>query len=276
MVPINNNGYNWGMDITAWKSRLEEMPLGDIYLYQEIGSTNQEALDLAQHGAPQFTLVLADSQTAGRGRQGRSWVTKEGKALAFSLILYPDAGMITPENLGKLSGLGALAVVEGINKTCQLDGLIKWPNDVLVNGKKVCGILVDLHWKGAKLDSAVIGIGINVFKGSVPDDIELIFPAASLEDFVEGEISRLDLLFQVVNSILKWYPMITSKDFLNTWRRNLAFQNQEVMLISGENILDQGEVLGLDEEGGLIIRSSSGEKRFYQTGEIRLRPVDRK
>jgi BirA family biotin operon repressor/biotin-[acetyl-CoA-carboxylase] ligase len=263
------------MDIKTWKSRLEELPLGDLYLYQEIGSTNQEALDLAQRGAPQFTLVLADSQTAGRGRQGRSWVTKKGKALALSMIFYPDEGMINPENLGKLSGLGALAVVEGLSRIYQLDARIKWPNDVLVKGKKVSGILVDLHWKGTKLESAVIGIGINVYKGSVPDDMELIFPAGSIEDFVEGELSRLDLLTQVVDSLLKWYPKVTSDDFLTAWRKKIAYQNQEVILISGGNILDQGEVLGLNEKGSLMIRSSSGEERCFQTGEIRLRPVDR-
>ena len=263
------------MDISTWKSHLEELPLGDIYLYQEIGSTNQEALDLAQRGAPQFSLVLADSQTAGRGRQGRTWVTKKGKALAFSIILYPDKGVITSENLGKLSGLGALAVAEGLSRVHQLDARIKWPNDVLVEGKKVCGILVDLHWKGTNLESAVIGIGINVYQGSVPDDVELIFPAASLEDFVQGELSRIDLLFQVVNDLLMWYPRITSDDFLTNWRRKLAFQNQEVVLISGGNILDQGILMGLNEDGSIIIRSSSGDERSYQTGEIRLRPVDR-
>jgi BirA family biotin operon repressor/biotin-[acetyl-CoA-carboxylase] ligase len=263
------------MDISAWKSRLEELPLGDLYLFQEIGSTNQEALDLVQRGAPPFTLVLADSQTAGKGRQGRSWVTKQGKALAISMILYPDEGMITPENLGKLSGLGSLAVAEGINKIYQLESQIKWPNDVLVNGKKVCGILVDLHWKGAILEAAVIGIGINVYQGSVPEDIELMFPAGSLEECVEGEISRLDLLLQVVNNLLEWYPKVTSDDFLTVWREKLAYKNQEVVLISAGKKLDQGVVLGLNEDGSLILGSLTGEERYYQTGEIQLRLVDR-
>jgi BirA family biotin operon repressor/biotin-[acetyl-CoA-carboxylase] ligase len=263
------------MDISAWRSRLEELPLGDLYLYQEIGSTNQEAQNLARSGAPQFTLVLADSQTAGRGRQGRSWVTKAGKALAFSLIMYPDKGMITPDNLGKLSGLSALAVTETLTANYQLDAKIKWPNDVLVNGKKVCGVLVELHWSGANLESAVLGIGINVLKGSVPEDMDLIFPAGSLEEFFGREISRLDFLIQVLKNLLKWYPEITSGDFLAAWQENLAYQNQEVILMSGEKILDQGEVLGLNDEGLLILRSLSGEQRSYQTGEIQLRLVDR-
>ena len=183
--------------------------------------------------------------------------------------------MITPENLGKLSGLGALAVVEGLSGTYPLDARIKWPNDILVNGKKICGVLVDLHWKGAELEAAVIGIGINVYKGSVPGDSELNFPAGSLEEFVKIEGSRLDLLFQVVKNLLEWYPKITSKDFLEAWRGNLAYQDQEVVLISGRKILDQGVVLGLNEEGSLILRSSTGEERNYQTGEIQLRLVDR-
>ena len=263
------------MDISAWKSRLQDLPLGDIYIYQQIGSTNQEAQLLAQEGAPNLSLVLADFQSAGKGRQGRTWVTKEGKALAFSLILFPDPGLITQENLGKLSGLAALSVSEALANNYQLEPEIKWPNDVLVNGKKVCGILVDLHWTGTNLDFIVLGIGINVCRGSVPSDLELEFPAASLEEILGQEISRLDLLVQVLEELTKWYPELPTDHFISSWQKNLAFINQEIILRSGDKDLDQGKIIGISRDGSLILLTATGEQLTYQSGEIRLRPVDR-
>jgi len=268
-------GYNCSMDILTWKSRLQDLPLGDIHIHQQVGSTNHEAQLLAQEGAPNLSLVLADFQSAGKGRQGRTWVTSEGKALAFSLIIYPDPGLINQENLGKLSGLAALSVSEALANNYHLPAEIKWPNDVLINGKKVCGILVDLNWTGTNLDFVILGIGINVCQGSVPRDLELEFPAASLEEILGKEISRLDLLIQVLEELIRWYPEIPFDHFITSWQENLAFANQEIVLQSGDKDLDQGKILGISRDGSLILLSGSGEQRTYQSGEIRLRPVDR-
>ena len=100
------------MDIDRWQKRLETLPLGDLYLYKEVDSTNTCAEKLTREGAQPLSLVIADAQTAGRGRGGRTWITQPGQALAFSWILYPEPGLIQPETLGRLSGLGALAVAE--------------------------------------------------------------------------------------------------------------------------------------------------------------------
>ena len=100
------------MDLSTWQTRLQELPLGEIYLYQELESTNETAEILISEGAPPFSLVLADRQTAGKGRHGRLWQTFPGKALAFSWILYPEPGIITPEKLGKLRDEGILTEEE--------------------------------------------------------------------------------------------------------------------------------------------------------------------
>lgn len=263
------------MDLSTWKTRLKELPLGEIYLYQELGSTNEIAEILISEGAPPFSLVLADKQTAGKGRHGRSWQTHSGKALAFSWILYPEPGIITPEKLGKLSGLGALAVAESLIESYQLAAEIKWPNDVLVRGKKVCGVLVEVHWTGSQLKDAVLGVGINVSRGSVPEDKDLHFPASSLEESDGREISRLELLIRVMRSLLKWYPELHSVDFTEAWQDKLAYKGERVTLSTSDKIIDRGILKGISPEGSLILDSDSGEERMYQTGEIRLRPVDR-
>jgi len=263
------------MDLSVWRSRLKELPLGELFLYQEVGSTNSAAEKHIKTGAPAFSLVLADTQTAGRGRHGRSWETRAGKALAFSWILYPEPGLIIPETLGKLSGLGALAVAETLIEDYQLRAEIKWPNDVLVGGKKICGVLVDVHWTGNQLKDVVLGIGINVSRGSVPQEKDLHFPAACLEDVAGRDIPRLELLVKVMLALLKWYPELSAKSFTTAWQERLAYKNEVVVLTTGKKIIDQGKVLGVSAEGSLILHSDSGVERRYQTGEIQLRLVDR-
>jgi BirA family biotin operon repressor/biotin-[acetyl-CoA-carboxylase] ligase len=251
------------------------LPLGELYLYQEVESTNLAAENHIKKGASAFSLVLADTQTAGRGRHGRSWETRAGKALAFSWILYPDPRIITPETLGNLSGLGALAVAEALIEEYQLAAEIKWPNDVLVGGKKVCGVLVDVHWIGNQLKDAVLGIGINVSRGSIPEEKDLHFPAACLEDVAGRDISRLELLVKVMLSLLKWYPELSSRSFTTAWQERLAYKNEAVVLKTEKKITDQGKLLGVSDEGSLILHSDSGVDRQYRTGEIQLRLVDR-
>jgi BirA family biotin operon repressor/biotin-[acetyl-CoA-carboxylase] ligase len=228
------------MDIIKWSSRLSQLPLGEVYIYHVLESTNQVAEDLIHQGAPAFSLVAADSQTAGRGRHGRTWITRKQQALAFSLILYPDQVVKDIGIVDRLSGLGALAVAETLSEKYNLDARIKWPNDILVNGKKIAGILVDLSWTGEELTGAVLGVGVNVRVGSLPDNIELNYPAATLEDFYPERVCRLDLLIEIISRILKWYAQISKTKFLTTWEKYLAFVSEEVILSTEDGLIDQG------------------------------------
>jgi BirA family biotin operon repressor/biotin-[acetyl-CoA-carboxylase] ligase len=261
------------MDISVWKESLEGLPLGELYLYQELGSTNQVAEELIHQDAPNFSLIVANSQTAGKGRTGRTWITNPGVALAFSLIIYPENSLINDNQLERLSGLGALAVADALNQKLGLDPQIKWPNDVLVGGKKVSGVLVDLHWSGSELHSVVIGIGINVHEGSVPES-QLNFPAASLDDFLDPPTSRLDLMISVLQSLLTWYSRIRSNLYLPAWEGYLAYKGEQVSLLSGDKVIDQGFLVGLSDDGSLVISSETGQDRIYRTGEIHMRLID--
>src|ERR1044071_7260555 len=162
------------MNQTELKKALAQLPLGDVRYFDSIGSTNNEALAWAASGVRDLSLVIAEEQTAGRGRLDRKWFTPRGTALAFSLILRP-----TPEEkpyLTRVVGLAALAVADSL-RTRGLVAQIKWPNDVLLNGRKVSGILVESVWSGEEVDCVVTGIGMNVLKDSVPSTELLQFPA---------------------------------------------------------------------------------------------------
>src|SRR5690349_17443375 len=161
------------------KKSLAKLALGEIKYFDSIGSTNDEALAWAAADAPDLSLIIADEQTAGRGRLDRKWFTPRETALAFSLVFRP-----TEEEkpfLSRVVGLAALAVAQTLQKL-GLAAQIKWPNDVLIAGRKVCGILIESVWSGEDVDCVVIGIGVNVLQGSVPPGESLLFPSTSLED----------------------------------------------------------------------------------------------
>jgi BirA family biotin operon repressor/biotin-[acetyl-CoA-carboxylase] ligase len=174
-----------------------------------------------------------------------------------------------------LSGLGALAVAETLSQVYGLDPKIKWPNDILVRGKKVAGVLVELSWTGEEMMGAVLGIGVNVRPDSLPDQVELNYPAAALEEFCPERISRLDLLIEIISRIIKWFEKINKNEFVSAWEKYLAFVSEQVILSTEDRLIDQGELLGLSSDGALKLKSTSGEERVYRTGEIHLRPVDR-
>lgn len=263
------------IDSSRWIEGLSHLPLGELHILQEVGSTNLEAERLIKAGAEPFSLVLADSQTAGKGRQDRTWITRSGQALAFSWILYPEKGRIQPELLGRINGLGALAVAEAIQTRLGLQPEIKWPNDVLIEGKKVAGILVETHWQGCQLLNVILGIGINVGLNSIPEDPSFIFPATSLEAAAGEDVDRLEILAGVLESLFKWYRRLAEPSLLRAWNEHLAYRGQRVSLLSPKGVLGEGEVIEVDQEGALIVETSPGTPRHFHSGEIQLRLVDR-
>jgi len=263
------------MEIFDWKDRLSQLPLGDIYLYPEVNSTNLVAEEKIKAGAPPFSIVVADSQTEGKGRLGRKWITRAGKALALSWILYPEPGRLQPETLGKLSGLAPVALAEVLREEYALPAEIKWPNDVLVEGKKVAGVLVDVRWNGCDVADVVLGIGVNVARDSIPPSGELNYPAISLEEAAGKGIFRLDLLVQIIESLLKWYSRLVEPSFIQAWNSMLAFKGQQVKLTTDRGLRGQGKVAGISDDGSLILISEAGIETEYHAGEIQLRLVDR-
>lgn len=263
------------MEKNIWMDRLSQLPLGDIYLYDQVGSTNQVAREMIQEGAKPFSLVFADSQTSGRGRLDRNWVTRKGKALALSWILYPEPGRLQPETLGLVNGLGPVAVAEVLREGYDLPAEIKWPNDVLLAGKKAVGVLVDVNWEGCEIEDVVLGIGINVARGSVPPAEEVRFPAVSISEIAGRDIDRLDLFYQVMESLLKWYSRLVEPSFIQTWNDLLAYRGQEVKLVSDKGNIEQGELVRISSDGSLVLSGAAGEEREIYSGEIQLRLVDR-
>ena len=249
---------------------LSSLPLGGLRYFKSIGSTNDEALAWATQDAPDFSLVVADEQTAGRGRAGREWVTPKGTALAFSLILRPAA--FEAETPSLFTGLGAVALTD-VLKRLKLKPRIKWPNDILLNGSKVAGILSESVWTGDQADAVVLGMGVNVLEASTPTASQLLFPATSVEAELGRPVDRVDLLRDLLAAIVAWRPGLTDGKLVKTWEEKLAYKGDLVQVWRDQETPLEGRIMGLDSNGCLrLLPAKSGKIVTVQFGEIHLRP----
>jgi BirA family biotin operon repressor/biotin-[acetyl-CoA-carboxylase] ligase len=259
------------MNEYSLKKTLSKLNIGGLRYFDSIGSTNDEALAWAARGARDLSIVIADEQTQGRGRLNRKWFTPKGTALAFSLILRPTATL--RPHLSRTVGLAALSIAD----SCVRLGLtprIKWPNDILVNGKKMAGILIETVWSGEDVDSLVIGMGINIYKTSVPPAELLQFPATSLEDELGKKTpQRQQILFDILNALIHWRERMGTDEFINAWEETLAFRGEQVQIHTGSEAPIMGELLGLEFDGSLRLRDIHDKSIIVRFGDVSLRPT---
>ncbi len=254
------------MNQASLQNRL--LDIDGIRYFESIGSTNDEALEWASKGAPDLSIVIADEQTAGKGRLNRKWFTPSGTALAFSIILRPTSR--TP--LSWTVGLAALSVADACLKY-GLSPKIKWPNDILLNGKKTAGILIETIWSRGELDSLVIGIGVNVKKESVPAEAFLQFPATCLENELQDSIDREELLQNIIASFIARRANLENPAFLKDWENLLAFKGEQVQVKTSETESITGKLMGLETDGGLCLQDEYGKTITVRYGDVSLRPA---
>jgi BirA family transcriptional regulator, biotin operon repressor / biotin---[acetyl-CoA-carboxylase] ligase len=274
------------MDQASLESVLADLHLPAIRFFNSIDSTNAEAWRWIEAGAPHAALVIADEQTAGRGRLQRHWTTVAGSGLAFSMAVLPPS--LELANYSRLTGLGALAACQALQTYFSLPARIKWPNDILLEGRKAGGVLVESRWSGDVMNAVVIGIGINIAPESIdPHNLppqSLNFPVACIEGVLKRPVDRIELLHVVLQKLLDWLPRLASGQFIRTWEDYLAYRGQWVEISHGEvdsNAVQSlgspkiriGKVMGLTSDGSLQLSSRSKKVFTVQGGEIHLRPV---
>lgn len=259
------------MDYESIKNALAGLPLSRIFYYPETDSTNQQAIENLQEGMHGNELFIADRQTAGRGRLGRKWHTETGASLAFSIVLHPEVKEKAKMSLFSL--LGALAVAEAAENVCKSPVEVKWPNDVLLNGKKTCGILAETAWHGNKLAGLILGIGINLLPSSIPPEQDLNFPATCVQDHSDQPINRLNFLRSVLANLFNLRNSLTKDAFIQRYKDYLAYKNKEVMLGTIGQEKFKGKLTGIGSDGHLQLRMPNGQIKSFPIGDLRLRPV---
>jgi BirA family biotin operon repressor/biotin-[acetyl-CoA-carboxylase] ligase len=235
-----------------------------IYLTQT-GSTQNAARAEAERGAPEGTAVLAEEQTGGRGRLGRPWVSPAGKNLYVTIIMRP-----LTEHLRTLSIVAPLAVAEALEGAAGLTCRIKWPNDVLVGGRKIAGVLTETTLAGAAVKYALVGIGVNVNldAATVPEIADI---ATSVRRELGREVSREEVLAALLNAFEARYRDAQEGDAaFRAWRSRLETLGRRVRATMGER-MEEGIAEDVDAQGSLLIRRDDGSLATVEAGDVTLR-----
>ncbi|MFH0855859.1 MAG: biotin--[acetyl-CoA-carboxylase] ligase [Candidatus Omnitrophota bacterium] len=234
-----------------------------IFYFDTLTSTIDTAMDLGVKGASSGTLVLAESQTKGKGRLGRSWFSPKHKGLYMSLILRPD---MLPTQAPILTLLAAVSICEAINNSTGVNTQIKWPNDILINNKKLCGILTQVIAETDRIDFLIISSGINVNN----DKKSLINTATSLKEQKKEEVSRVNLLQEILRELEANYLVLEKKGagpILEKWRQHNTTLGRRVKVYCQHKHIE-GEALDIDTDGGLIIRKDNGINEKVMAGDV--------
>ena len=234
--------------------------------YFRIDSTNSAALELSAQIAPHGTVVIAEEQTAGRGRLGRKWYSEKSSGIYTSIILRPP---LAPAAAPILTLLGGVAVHHAVRAATGLSGDIRWPNDLLLNGKKVCGILTEMRAEVDRLHMVVLGIGINVNQISMPDEIREIATSLALEG--GRQYSRLQILAELLRDVERYYHMFLqegSAAIVREWSAASSYADGRPVRVKASGCEYSGVTQGLDASGALKIRRDDGRQELLVAGEI--------
>jgi len=243
-----------------------------IFHYDSINSTNNKAKELALLGEKEGSVIIAEDQSFGRGRMGRNWVSTKYKGIWMSIIIRP---IIVPERMAILTQIAAAAV----GKTLENLGLkpsIKWPNDIYINSKKVCGILTEMSGEFNQIDDVVIGIGINVNQDAEDFNEELKKAATSLKIEMNRVISRKEvtanLLFNFENLYNEFVLQDNAKTSICFCRENSLLLGKEIQLIKRGELL-QVKALDINEDGNLLVEYSDGKIDKLLSGEVSMNGI---
>ncbi len=251
------------------RNALEAELIGrELVYFAETDSTNDRAHALAREGAVEGTVVIADAQISGKGRLGRCWVSPPGVNLYASIILRPS---IAPWQAPQLTFLSAAAVARAITEITRLRPTVKWPNDVLLSGRKVAGLLNELDAETERIRYLVLGIGVNINMTSDQFPADLRFPASSLALETGGRISRRLLACALLRQMDKLYALYLAEGFepiLQAWQDYFDLTGKQVE-VSGQEGTSRGRVLGLDGEGALLLRLADASIKRVLAGDVR-------
>lgn len=231
----------------------------------ETASTNTDARELADAIAGEFG-VWAIKQTAGRGREDRQWQSSPKSSLTFSLLFRPNPDEL--KHLSRFTALGALSLVDLLKDEYQIKAQVKWPNDVLIDSKKISGILLETVWSGAELEALVLGIGINLKNSAFENETELRFPASSLEaaGIVVEDVSQL--LMKLIEKIKLRRKLLGSQQFLDDWNASLAFKGQFLPIKQYQGKTETLCPESINVDGSLNARDQAGNLRIIQSAEF--------
>jgi len=261
-------------ELDILNNRLEQSFFGaNIILYETVNSTNSAAKELGGTGAPEGTVVLAEEQTAGRGRMGRLWLSPGYANLLFSLLLRPK---MEADQVFILTMVFALATSEAVEEISDISAMIKWPNDIYVAGKKLAGMLTEFSVKGKMVEYVVLGLGLNVnwHPADVADagkgEKSILYPATSILKETGRRISRADLLVRILKRFESYYREVMDGSvgqFYERWNQRSVLLDKRVEIETVDGRVS-GTALRIDGKGSLIILDDKGNEKRILNGDV--------
>lgn len=243
----------------------------EIHAYSEVTSTNKLAKEKASQGAQEGTVVIAEAQTAGRGRLGKVWESPYGSGIWMSLILRPP---ILPQDVSGITLIAGLAICQAIRELTNLQAYIKWPNDVVINGKKVCGILTEISAEMEQVNHVVVGIGINVNIEDIPKVLKKVATSLSIEG--EKRYVRKDIIAQVLMCFEGHYKAYIQegslKPILGQYKALCITLQNQVRVINKDGTYEATPV-DINETGSLIVDKKDGKRETITSGEVSVRGI---
>ena len=253
-------------------SRLKTKWMGrPVRYFEVIDSTNRYAKKAAEDGAPEGLLVIGDEQTAGRGRSGRHWTTPPGTAIAMTILLRPE---IAADRIAMTTLVMGLAVTQAVRELYDIPAGIKWPNDVVINGKKLCGILTEMSAEVMHVNHIVIGVGINANMTSFPEELSRIATSLKLE--LGRDVSRAELIAQVMAEFERLYEKFEEDGDLRAVSEEynaLCLNAESMVRVLDPNGEYTGTSHGINALGELLVETESGQVRNVYAGEVSVRGV---
>jgi len=241
----------------------------NIVFHETLDSTNRLAKDLGRQGAPEGTLVLAEGQSSGRGRMGRTWFSPRHANLLFSLLVRPTMGI---EEIFILTMVLALAAIDAVKTVSGVSPMIKWPNDLYVEDKKLGGILTEFSVKGGNVSYVVLGMGLNV-RWNPGEENGILYPATSILAETGARVSREELLVGILKQFENAYLRVSVGDvgdFCERWNRRSMLIGKSVALNTTDGSVF-GRALRIDHNGALIILDEHGKERKIVCGDVSVR-----
>ncbi|MEY8319640.1 biotin--[acetyl-CoA-carboxylase] ligase [Lachnospiraceae bacterium 46-61] len=240
----------------------------EVYFYEQTDSTNNCIRKLAKEGKKEGVVAVAEIQTAGKGRRGKEWKSPKGTGIWMSILLTPN---ITPPEAPVLTLLAGLAVCRAVRQQTGLKAMIKWPNDVLISNKKICGILTELYAEMDSVHFIITGIGINVNTEAFPEELQKIATSLKIE---KGEtISRKNMIKAVIEEFEKIYlqyeKCCSFLPFREEYKKYCINIGKELQVLSKQSFTAKG--IDITEKGELLVQKQTGEKVVVFSGEVSIR-----
>jgi BirA family biotin operon repressor/biotin-[acetyl-CoA-carboxylase] ligase len=234
-----------------------------VLRFESLPSTNTELARLASEGAPEGVSVVADEQTAGRGRLQRAWSSPKGAGLYFSILLRPTI----PQNCWPLiTFMAALAVSDALREACELETDIKWPNDILSGERKICGILAEAIETPVGR-AVILGIGINLTQNAFPPELENV--ATSVAEATGRAADREQILEALLDTLSRWHSQLNDPGkIVDAWSNRSSYAIGKLVQVSNGDDVWQGTTCGVEPDGALRLRTSSGEIKLVRAGDV--------